>query len=176
MGSSGGGAQPAQISPGEAAQAAMGTAGAGEMMSIANQPIEQYGNLYTTTQMGPAEVQTQQALANQAAYQSAQAQQDIQSRVDPMAYAQRQMRLTAATDRLGQLYGQDPSTFNYRAPDAYAVPGMGSVPDLSTLRQGASQIAKNVALGSVNKKGGNPSVSTPSGTNLAYVPGPQSYF
>jgi hypothetical protein len=99
---------PDPITPGEAAQAAVGTAGAGEMMSVANQPIEQYGNLATTEELGPAETQTQQSLANQAAYQSASAQQDIQSRLDPQAYAQRQMRLSAATSRLGQLYGTDP--------------------------------------------------------------------
>ena len=91
---------PEVIHPGEAAQAATGTAAAGEMMSIANQPIEQYANLFTTEQLGPAEMQTQQALANRAAYQGALAQQDIQSRVDPLAYAQRQMRLKATTDRL----------------------------------------------------------------------------
>src|SRR5215471_2749418 len=126
---------PKPITPGEAAQAAVGTAGAGEMMSIANQPIEQYANLYTTSQLGPAETQAQTALANQAAYQSAAAQQDIQSRVDPLAYAQRQMRMKAATDRLGQLYSQDPSAFTFRAPSAYTVPGTVDVPALSTLRQ-----------------------------------------
>jgi len=158
---------PAPITPGQAAQAAVGTAGAGEEMSIANQPIEQYSNLYTTTQLGPAETQTQQALANQAALQSAAAQQDIQSQVDPLAYAQRQMRLKAATDRLGQLYGQNASAFTARAPGAYAIPSMGSVPQLSNLRQGAGQIAKNLAIGSVDRSGTNPQLQVPQGQNLS---------
>ena len=145
-------------------------------MAIANQPIEQYSNLYTTSQLGPAETQTQQALANQAALQSAQAQRDIQSRVDPLAYAQREMRLKAATDRLAQLYGTDPTAFTNRAPGAYTVPGTTSVPDLATLRQGASQIAQNLALASVNKAGTNPTLSTPAGTNLSVPTQSRSYF
>ncbi len=167
---------PEVIHPGEAAQAAVGTAGAGEMMSIANQPIEQYSNLYTTTQLGPAETQTQQALANQAAYQSAQAQRDIQSRVDPLAYAQREMRLKAATDRLGQLYGTDPTAFSYRAPGAYTVPGTNQMPDLANLRQGASDIAQNLALASVNKRGTDPTLSVPTPTNLSVPTMAQTYF
>jgi len=169
--------KPAQpIHPGEAAQAAVGTAGAGEMMSIANQPIEQYANLYTNTQLGPAEMQTQQALANQAAYQGALAQQDIQSRVDPLAYAQRQMRLKAATTRLGQLYGQDPSAFSFRAPSAYTVPGTVDVPALSTLRQGAADIASNLAIASVNKGGYDPRLQLPDGTNLSVPTAAQTYL
>jgi hypothetical protein len=168
--------KPEVIHPGEAAQAAVGTAGAGEEMAIANQPIEQYSNLYTTTQLGPAEAQTQQALANQAAFQSAQAQRDIQSRVDPMAYAQREMRLKAATDRLGQLYGTDPTAFSYRAPGAYTVPGTSQIPDLSTLRTGASQIAQNLALASVNRAGTDPTLSTPTPTNLSVPVAAKSYF
>src|SRR4029077_5151026 len=157
---SGGGSQPPEvIHPGEAAQAAVGTAAAGEMMSIANQPVEQYGNLATAEQLGPAEVQTQQALANQAAYQSASAQKDIQSRLDPMAYAQRQMRLTAATNRLGQLYGTDPTIFNYRDPGAYTMPGSSAVPSLASLSQGAGQIAANLSTGSVDRSGANPQLA-----------------
>ena len=167
---------PDPITPGEAAQAAVGTAAAGEMMSVANQPVEQYGNLATTEQLGPAETQTQQALANQAAYQSASAQQDIQSRIDPMAYAQRQMRMQAATQRLGQLYGQDPTAFSFRAPGAYAIPGSGAVPDLAALTQGSGQIAQNLAVASVDKSGGNPQLTRPTGTNLGTSIAPQSYF
>lgn len=176
MGGSGGGQQPDVIHPGEAAQAAVGTAAAGEMMSVANQPIEQYANLATTSQLGPAEQKTQTALANQAAYQSAQAQQDIQSRVDPLAYAQRQMRLTAATNRLGQLYGQDPSAFTFRAPSAYTVPGTSDVPPLEALRAQASGIASQLSTGAVDKRGTNPRLITPQG---AWQPPPtaaQSYF
>jgi hypothetical protein len=158
---------PKPITPGEAAQAAVGTAGAGEMMSIANQPIEQYSNLYTTSQLGPAETQTQQALANQAAMQAASGQQAIQSATDPLAYAQRQMRLKAATDRLGQLYGTDPSAFTYTAPGAFQVAGMGQAPALSNLRQGAGQIAQNLALATVDKSGSNPQLNVPQGQNLS---------
>ena len=176
MGAGGTPQPPKPITPGEAAQAAVGTAGAGEMMSVANQPIEQYSNLYTTSQLGPAETQTQQALANQAAYQAAAAQQDIQSRVDPLAYAQRQMRLKAATDRLGQLYGTNAGAFTFRAPSAYMVPGTANVPELSTLRGGASQIAANLATANVNAQGANPQLVTPSATNLAQPTAAQSYF
>ena len=175
MGSSGG-SQPKVITPGESAQAATGTAGAGEMMSIANQPIEQYANLATMSALGPAETQAQQALQNQAAYQSAAAQQDMQSRVDPQAYAQRQMRMQAATQRLGQLYGQDPTAFTYRDQGAYSVPGTSSVPSLADLGAMGSAIARNVYTASVDKKGTNPQlrnpqnpqtpVSTPSGSYM----------
>jgi hypothetical protein len=131
------------------------------MMSIADQPVEQYANLYTTSQLGPAEVQAQTALQNQAAYQTAAAQQDIQSRVDPLAYAQRQMRLKSATDRLGQLYGQDPSAFSFRAPSAYTVPGTAQVPALGALSIGAQDIARNLATASVSKTGANPQLVLP---------------
>ena len=175
MGTGGGGQQPEVIHPGEAAQAAVGTAAAGEMMSIANQPVEQYANLATAQQLGPAEIQTQQALANQAAYQSASAQQDIQSRLDPMAYAQRQMRLGAATNRLGQLYGTDPTAFSFRAPGAYAIPGSASVPSLASLAQGAGQEAANLSTASVDRSGANPTLTIPQGTNAARI-APRSYF
>jgi hypothetical protein len=164
------------ITPGEAAQAAVGTAGAGEMMSVANQPVEQYGNLATTEQLGPAETQTQQALANQAAYQSAQAQQDIQSRLDPMAYAQRQMRLSAATNRLGELYGSAPTAFNSRAPGAYAIPGSSATPDLATLTGLGSQVAANLSTASVDQSGGNPALARGSGGTLKTPIAPPSYF
>jgi len=167
---------PKPITPGEAAQAAVGTAAAGEMMSVANQPIEQYGNLYTTGQLGPAEVQTQGALANQAAMQSAQGQLAIQSQVDPLAYAQRQMRLKAATDRLGQLYGTSPSAFSFTAPGAFTVPGTAQMPSLSGLRQGANDIASNLATASVNYQGGNPQLKLPTGTNLSVPVGASTYY
>lgn len=149
---------PTTYSPGQAAQAAIGTAGAGEMMSIANQPIEQYANLYTTEALGPDEMQAQQALANRAAYQGAQAQMDIQSRVDPQAYAQRQMRMDAANKRLGELTGLDPNSYTYRAPSAYAMPSTSTAPPLSNLRAASDAIASNLRLAAVNKAGGDPSL------------------
>jgi len=168
--------KPEVIHPGEAAQAAVGTAAAGEQMSIANQPIEQYANLATTSSLGPAEVQAQTALANQAAMQSAQAQQDIQSRVDPMAYAQRQMRLQSATNRLGQLYSQNPSAFTFRAPGAYAVPGTGSVMPLDALRAQGSAIASNLSTGAVDAKGTNPKLVGPTNPTSPALTASSSYF
>ena len=160
---------PEVIHPGEAAQAATGAAAAGEMMSVANQPVDQYGNLITTMALGPAEQQTSVALANQAALQSARAQQDIQSRVDPMAYAQRQMRMAAANARLGQLYGVNPQSFSYRAPEAYAIPGTSDLPDLGNLQQNAAAIASNLSTASLNKAGGDPRLNSPNGaTALPY--------
>lgn len=147
---------PETFSPGEAAQAAVGTAGAGEMSAIANQPTEQYANLYTNTQLGPAQMKTQQALANEAALQGAQAQKDIQSRVDPMAYAQREMRLQSATNRLGKLYGVDPSAFTYRAPSAYQVADMRNVASLGDLASTSGLIAKHLYTSGVSSKGDNP--------------------
>lgn len=176
MGSGGGGQAPDVIHPGEAAQAAVGTAGAGEMMSIANQPIEQYANLATTSQLGPAEIQAQQSLANQAAYQGAMAQQDIQSRVDPLAYAQRQMRLQATTKRLGQLTGIDPSQVSFRAPTAYDVPSTGDVPPLEALRTQAAGIASNIATGAVDKSGANPRLVRPAQAWAPPSTMPTSYF
>ena len=158
MGGSSAPKPPDPITPGQAAQAAVGTAGAGEMMSIANQPIEQYANLQTASQLGPAETQAQVALQNQAAYQSAAGQQDIQSRLDPLAYAQRQMRLQSSTDRLGQLYAQNPSAFSFRAPSAYAVPGTSSVPNAGDIESNARALASNLALASVSSTGAQPNL------------------
>jgi len=176
MGMGGGGSAPQVIHPGEAAQAAMGTAAAGEQMAIANQPVEQYAQLYTTEQLGPAQMRTQQALANQAAYQAAAAQQDIQSRVDPLAYAERQMRLKAATDRLGQLIGTPSSDYAYRDPRAFQVADMGNVAPLSDLARTAQGFASNLSVGSVNKKGANPRLITATPSNPQLLPSPPSYF
>lgn len=163
--------QPQPVTPGESAQAAMGTAGAGEAMSVANQPIEQYANLATTRALGPAEMQAQQAIANQAAYQGAMAQQDIQSRVDPMAYAQRQMRMQAANKRLGDLYGVDPNNYSFRAPSAYAMPTSSDTPSLADLRNIGSAAASNLSMGSVNKAGADPTLVAPgSAQDMPVIP------
>ena len=153
---------PSPITPGQSAQAAVGTAGAGEMMSIANQPIEQAANLQTTEALGPAESQTQGALQARSALQGAQAQRAIQSQVDPMAYAQREMRLKAATDRLGQLYGQNPSAFSFSAPGAFAMPGPQGSPSLSDLTKMGQTAASNISTAAVNAQGGNPVLVSPS--------------
>jgi hypothetical protein len=160
-------------SPGEAAQAAVGTAGAGEMMSIADQPIEQYSQLATTEALGPQQMQAQQSLANQAAKSGAQAQMDIQSSVDPQAYAQRQLRMNAANKRLGQLYGVDPTSPSYSAPQAYAVPSPADSPSLQQLAANAQAISSNISTAGVNKAGADPQLHTPTNAQLTV---PYSYY
>ena len=152
---------PSPVTPGESAQAAVGTAGAGEMMSMANQPIEQAANLQTTEALGPAESQVQGALQSRAALQGAQAQRAIQSQVDPEAYAQREMRLKAATDRLGQLYGQNPASYTFSAPGAFAMPGPSGSPSLADLTRLGQAAASNISTASVNKAGGDPRLNSP---------------
>ena len=172
-GGSGSQQQPQVITPGQAAQAAVGTAGAGEQMSIANQPVEQYGNLATMSQLGGAETQTQTALQNQAALQSAQAQQAIQSQVDPQAFAQRQIRMAAANKRLGQLTGINPSQVSYTAPGAFNVASLGDVASLSALGQQGRAIASNLSTASVDKSGSNPQLVSPSNPQrVGYVQTP----
>jgi hypothetical protein len=92
-----------------------------------------------------------------------------------MAYAQRQMRLKAATDRLGQLYGQDPTAFNFRAPSAYAVPGTAQVPNLGITADQARAIASNLSLANVNTQGGNPTLYQNQVRGVTPTSG-QSYF
>jgi hypothetical protein len=172
----GGSKQPDVVHPGEAAQAAMGTAAAGEMMSIANQPIDQYGNLLNTIQLGPYAMQTQQALAGQAARQGAQQQMDIQSQVDPQAYAQRQMRMNAANEKLGRLYNVDPTAFSYTAPaNTYATRHRGFA-----LSHGVGQnagAASNLSIGTVNKAGADPTLNAPNSvTAMPYAVPAASYL
>lgn len=153
---------PDPITPGESAQAAVGTAAAGEMMSVANQPIDQYGNLVNTMAMGPAAMQTQQALSGRAAKQAAQQQQDISSSVDPQAFAQRQMRMNAANARLGKLYGVDPTAFKYATPsNTYSMPSAGQLPDLNELQNNAAAIASRLSTAAVNKQGTDPVLKGP---------------
>jgi hypothetical protein len=161
---------PDPITPGQAAQAAVGTAGAGEMMSIANQPVDQYGNLLNTEALGPAQIQTQQALMNQAAYQGAVAQRDIQSRVDPQAYAQREMRMQQANKRLGKLYNVDPSSYNYRGNSAYTIPGTADQPNLADLKANAAAVASMLSTASVNNAGADPRLNKPVGPTAIPVP------
>ena len=163
---------PETYSPGQAAQAAMGTAAAGEMMSVANQPIDQYGNLINTISLGPSAMQAQTALSGRAAKQAAQQQQDIQSSVDPQAYAQRQMRMNAANKVLGRLNNVDPTTLRYNAPrNTYSLPGSADIPNVSQLGQNARAIASNLSTGAVNKAGANPTLNAPGGasTGIPYA-------
>lgn len=162
---------PEVVHPGEAAQAAMGTAAAGEMMSVANQPVDQYGNLLNTVQLGPAAMQAQQALAGRAAKLGAQQQMDIQSSVDPQAYAQRQMRMNAANARLGKLYGVDPTAYSYNTPsDTYKVPGTGDLPDPVAMARNAQALSGMLSVGQVNKAGADPVLSRPGASAMNAVP------
>lgn len=162
---------PEPIHPGEAAQAATGAAAAGEMMSVANQPIDQYGNLVNTMMLGPAQMQTQQALLGRSAKQGAQQQMDIQSSVDPQAYAQRQMRMGAANQRLGQLYGVDPTAPKYATPaNTYAIPTTADLPDLNQLQKNAAAIASRLSTASLNKAGADPRLKGPA--NVKQIPYP----
>ena len=158
---------PDPVTPGEAAQAAMGTAAAGEMMSVANQPVDQYGNLVNTIALGPAAMQVQQSLAGRAAKQGAQQQMDISSSVDPQAYAQRQMRMNAANQTLGRLYGVSPNVPAYNAPsDTYSIPGTADLPDPTALARNARAIASNLSVGAVNKQGSNPVLHPPNASSI----------
>jgi hypothetical protein len=168
---------PEVVHPGEAAQAAMGTAAAGEMMSVANQPVDIYGNLINTIAYGPAAMQAQTSLSGRAAKQAAQQQMDIQSSVDPQAYAQRQMRMNAANARLGKLYGVDPTAFAYQTPrSAYAMPGSGDLPDPTAMSRNARAIASNLSIGAVNKAGGAPTLHAPSNIKAMQYPIAPSYL
>ena len=163
--------QPDPVTPGEAAQAAMGTAAAGEMMSVANQPVDQYGNLVNTISLGPAAMQAQQALAGRAAKLGAQQQMDIQSSVDPQAYAQRQMRMNAANARLGKLYGVNPTAYSYNAPsNTYKVPGTGDLPDPVAMARNAQALSGMLSTGAVSKSGTNPVLNRPGASALSGVP------
>lgn len=153
---------PDVVTPGESAQAAVGTAAAGEMMSVANQPVDQYGNLINTMALGPSQIQTQQALSNQAAMQNAQAQKAIQSSVDPQAYAQQQMRMDAANKRLGELYATNPNSYSYTAPsNTFNVASPSSLPDLQQLQANAAAVASQLSTAGVDKSGANPALKSP---------------
>jgi hypothetical protein len=147
---------PSPPSPREAAQAAVEAAQAGDIYQTANAPIAGYADLYTQAMLGPARMQLQQGLANQAALSGAMAQQAVQSQVDPMAYSMRQMGLKAASSRLGQLYGMDPSAFSYRAPAAFGTPTAASLPSLRELGTSGAAIASKLAP--VYFKGGDPTL------------------
>jgi hypothetical protein len=168
---------PEPIHPGEAAQAAMGTAGAGEMMSVANQPVDQYGNLVNTIALGPYAMQTQQALAGRAAKQGAQQQMDVQSTVDPQAYAQRQLRMNAANARLGDLYNVNPTAIKYATPqNTYSIPGTADLPDVAMLAKNARAIASQLSTGAVSKTGTNPTLKGPINAKSVPYPLPPSYL
>jgi hypothetical protein len=139
---------------------------AGDIYQLVNAPLTGYADLYTQSMLGPARMQLQQGLAARGALQAAMAQEDIQSRVDPQAYAIRQMNLRNASSRLGKLYGVDPSAFTYRAPAAYAIPSQGQIPNISDLTALSSALASNVSRVSL-QRGGVPTISPPSSPQQA---------
>src|SRR5258705_8430579 len=170
---------PEVVHRGEAAQAATGAAAAGEMMSVANQPIDQYGNLINTMMLGPAQMQTQQSLAGRAAKQGAQQQMDIQSSVDPQAFAQRQIRMNAANQRLGDLYRVNPQAISYQNPaSTYGIATMADLPELAALRKNAAAIASQLSTASLNRAGADPRLQGPSNAKGLPYPGlaPASYY
>ena len=168
---------PHVVTPGEAAVAAMGTAAAGEEMSVANQPVDQYGNLINTLQLGPAAMQAQQSLAGRAAKQGAQQQMDVQSSVDPQAYAQRQMRMDAANKTLGRLYGVDPTAYKYNTPaNTYSIPGSADLPDPGQMAANARALASNLSVGKVNGAGGQPTLVGPQNPQGLSTAIPASYL
>ena len=159
--------QPQPPSPQESAEAAVQAAQAGDVYQVANAPVQGYADLYTQAMLDPARAQLQSAVAAQSALQGAQAQQAIQSQVDPMAYQIRQMNLKAASSRLGQLYGLDPSAFSYTAPAAFATPTPAALPSLQSLASGGQAIGQQLA--NVYWTGGRYVAGGPSGT--AAIPG-----
>jgi hypothetical protein len=157
---------PKPPSPEEAARAAVQATQAGDVYQLVNAPLTGYADLYTQALMGPQRMQLQQGLAARGALQAAMAQEDIQSRVDPMAYAMRQMNLKSASSRLGKLYGVDPSAFTYRAPAAYGIPSGPQMPKLSDINALSSALAGNVSR--VSLQGDR--VSVEPGTNPQEIP------
>lgn len=144
---------PQQPTPQQSAQAAVQATEAGDIYQAANAPVTGYADLYTQAMLGPARAQLAQGLTNQQQLQSAMAQQDIQSRLDPQAYAMRKMNETAAQSRLAQLYGMDPTAFMARYPEAYATPSAQSLPDLGTLAGAGKNIAGQFTPVSISGSG-----------------------
>jgi hypothetical protein len=158
---------PKPPSPEEAARAAVMATQAGDIYQMVNAPLTGYADLYSQAMMGPARMQLQQGLAAQGGLQAAQAQEDIQSRVDPMAYAIRQMNLKSSSSRLGQLYGMDPSKFSYRSPAAYSIPSNAQMPNISNINALSNVLASNVSRVNLGR-GGQTSVTSP--TNPQTMP------
>ena len=153
---------PKQPTPEESASAAVQAAQAGDIYQAANAPVTGYADLYTQAMLGPSRAQLAQGLTNQQQLQSAQAQLDIQSRLDPQAYAMRKMNETVAASRLGKLYGMDPSAFMARYPEAYATPTAGGLPDVRQLAQ-AGQGIGGLLTGVSLTKGGTPQMGGQAG-------------
>ena len=145
---------PSPPSPQESASAAVQATLAGDEYQTLNAPLQGYADLYLQSMLGPARAQLSSGLNAQTALQGAMAQKDIQSRVDPQAYAMRQMNLNAAQARLGSLYGMDPTAFSYRAPAAYATPTSGQIPPMSSIDALTKAVAQNMVPVSLDK-GGN---------------------
>jgi hypothetical protein len=157
---------PSPPSPQESASAAVQATLAGDTYQTLNAPIQGYTDLYLQSLLGPTRAQLSSGLAAQTALQGAMAQKDIQSRVDPQAYAMRQMNLNAAQSRLGSLYGMDPSAFSYRAPSAYATPTGAQIPPISSIDALTRATAGSMVPVSLDK-GGNINIGQPTGGGAA---------
>jgi hypothetical protein len=153
---------PTPPSPQESASAALQAQLGGDVYHTLNAPLEGYADLYMQSLLGPARAQLQSGLAAQTALQGARAQQAVQAETDPMAYAIRQMNLKAASSRLGQLYGMDPSAFGYKAPSAFATPTSAQLPPMSSIEALTGAISRNMVPVSLGK-GGDINIGTPQG-------------
>jgi hypothetical protein len=153
---------PTPPSPQESASAALQATLGGDVYQTLNAPLQGYTDLYLQSLLDPARAQLQSGVSAQTALQGARAQQAIQSQTDPMAYAIRQMNLKAASSRLGQLYGMDPTAFRYSAPSAFATPTSAQLPPLSSIQELTGAVAANMVPVSLDKSGGV-NIGTPKG-------------
>lgn len=158
---------PSPPSPQESASASLQATLGGDEYQTLNAPLQGYADLYLQSMLDPARAQLSSAINAQTALQGAQAQQAIQSQVDPLAYATRQMNLKAATSRLGQLYGMNPSAFSYKAPGAFATPTSAQIPDISNVDALTQAIAGHMIPVSLDKSGG---VNIGSAQSTASIP------
>jgi hypothetical protein len=156
---------PQPPTPAESAQAAVQATLAGDEYQTLNAPLQGYADLYLQSMLDPARAQLSSAINAQTALQGAQAQQAIQSQVDPLAYATRQMNLKAATSRLGQLYGMDPTAFSYTAPGAFATPTSAQIPAMSNIDALTKAVAQNMVPVSLGK-GGNINIGSSGGGSI----------
>ena len=84
--------------------------------------------------------------------------------------------MDSANQRLGKLYGTDPTSYTYRAPEAYSIPGTADTPSLADLQAMGAAVASNLSTGKVDSKGRNPTLVKPNNPQaVAAIPG-QSYF
>lgn len=142
-----GGSQPTPPSPTESAQANAQSQLAGQQFQAENAPILAYEDAITRGTFQPYETalvnaETARSSANQAA-----ANRAIQYQTDPQAYQAREMALQGANNRMGALYGVNPSDYSFSAPGAFQLPSASGL-DLSQIGNLSRAIASQ--LGSVH--------------------------